>query len=233
MAFQQDKTAVRAFSGGKITKTGFYPITITKAFDHEGKGENNLSKSVHLGYVTDCGKSGDIYICYQNREGEPMDSGVKRITGELMVLAELESMNQKNKMVGVYDYDLRAEVPTKKKVFEDLEGKHLGAVFQMKEEKKQSLQPDGSWKDSGETRITPNFICFASDTGQSAKEFIDGVEAESIEKYVAGLDTVKYMTATLDAHIMKQATNQPNAPVQNAFKTTAPEDDNWDDDIPF
>ena len=149
-----------------------------------------------------------------------------------MILAEVESMNQKNKMVGIYDYDLRVEVPTKKKVFEDLEGKHLGAVFQMKEEKKQSSQPDGSWKDSGETRITPNFICFTSDTGQSSKEFIDGVDAESIEKYVTGLEPVKYMVATLDAHIMKQATNQPNAPVPDAFKATAP-DANWDDDTPF
>lgn len=232
--FSQDKTAVRAFSGGRITETGFYPITITKAFDHDGAGEDNMSKSVHIGYVTDCGKSGDIYICYQNRQGEPMDSGTKRITGELMILTEVETLNAKQKMVPIYNFDLKTDVPTKKKVFEDLVGKHIGAVFQMKEEIKQTLV-DGTWKDSKETRLVPNFICFASDTGQSAKEFMDDADAESIEKYVTGLAPIKYMVATQDAHIMQQATNQPTAPVKDAFATTeiASTFDDFEDDIPF
>ena len=232
MSFKKDATKVRSLSGGKITTTGFYPITIMKAYDHDGK--DGPSKSVHIGYVTDCGKSGDIYICYQNKKGEPQESGVNRITGELMVLAELDDLKATAKMVPVYDFDIRQDVPTKKRVFTELEGKHIGAVFQMKEEKKQTLI-DGTWKNSGETRITPNFICFTSDTGQSAKEFIDGAEPESIEKYVAGLDSVKYMTATVDAHIMQQANNQPNAPVQDAFKTTATAStfDDYEDDTPF
>jgi len=226
MSFKKDATKVRAFGGGKIIQTGFYPITIMKAYDHDGK--DGPSKSVHIGYVTDCGKSGDFYICYQNKKGEPQESGVNRITGELMVLAELDDLKATAKMVPVYDFDIRQDVPTKKRVFEELEGKHIGAVFQMKEESAQELI-DGKWVTSGKTRITPNFLCFASDFGQSAKEFMDGADAVSIDKYVAGLDPIKYM---IGSHIMQPTNNQPNAPQVKQLPSVSTIDD-YDDDIQF
>ena len=226
MYFKKDATKVRAFGGGKITKTGFYPITIMKAYDHDGK--DGPSKSLHIGYVTDCGKSGDVYICYQNKKGEPQESGVNRITGELMVLAELDDLKATAKMVPVYDFDIRQDVPTKKRVFEDLEGKHIGAVFQMKEEPAQELV-DGKWVTSNKTRITPNFLCFASDFGQSAKEFMDGADAVSIDKYVAGLDPIKYM---IGSHIMQPTNNQPNAPQVEPLPSASAIDD-YDTDLPF
>jgi len=227
MSFKKDTTKVRSFGGGKITATGFYPITIMKAYDHEGK--DGPSKSVHLGYVTDCGKSGDVYICYQNKKGEPQESGVNRITGELMVLAELDDLKATAKMVPVYDFDIRQDVPTKKRVFTELEGKHIGAVFQMKEEPAQELI-DGKWVTSNKTRITPNFLCFASDTGQSAKEFMDGAHAVSIEKYVDGLDPIKYM---IDSQQANNKTNAPQVePLPHPDKYVAAADD-FDSDIPF
>jgi len=232
MSFKKDTTKVRSFGGGKITQTGFYPITIMKAYDHDGK--DGPSKSLHIGYVTDCGKSGDFYICYQNKKGEPQESGVNRISGELMVLAELDDLKATAKMVPVYDFDIRQDVPTKKRVFTELEGKHIGAVFQMKEESAQELV-DGKWVTSGKTRITPNFLCFTSDTGQSAKEILDGAESGSIEKYVAGLDPIKYM---IDSHIMQQANNQPNTPQVEPLSGHAPHPDkyvasDYEDDVPF
>ena len=235
MNFKKDTTKVRSFGGGKITQTGFYPITIMKAYDHDGK--DGPSKSVHLGFVTDCGKSGDVYICYQNKKAEPQESGVNRITGELMVLAELDDLKATAKMVPVYDFDIRQDVPTKKRVFTELEGKHIGAVFQMKEESAQELI-DGKWvtSTSNLTRLTPNFICFASDTGQSAKEFLDGANAVSIDKYLSGLDPVKYLPMLYDAHIIKQANNQSNAPqvdpLPHPDKYVAAADD-YDSDLPF
>ena len=226
MSFKKDETKVRSFGGGKITKTGFYPITIMKVYDHEGK--DGPSKSVHLGYVTDCGKSGDIYICYQNKKGEPQESGVNRITGELMVLAELDDLKAKAQMVPVYDFDIRQDVLTKKRVFTELEGKHIGAVFQMKEEPAQELI-NGKIVTSGKTRFTPNFLCFTSDTGQSSKEFLDHSFSVSIDKYVAGLDLIKYM---IGSHIMQPANNQPNAPQVEPLPSVSTIDD-YDDDTPF
>ena len=227
MSFKKDTTKVRSFGGGKITQTGFYPITVMKAYDHDGK--DGPSKSLHIGYVTDCGKSGDFYICYQNKKGEPQESGVNRISGELMVLAEIDDLKATAKMVPVYDFDIRQDVPTKKRVFTELEGKHIGAVFQMKEDPAQELI-DGKWVTSNKTRITPNFLCFASDTGQSAKEFMDGADAVSIDKYVDGLDPIKYM---IDS---QQANNKPNAPqvdpLPHPDKYVAAADD-FDSDIPF
>ena len=227
MSFKKDVTKVRAFGGGKITKTGFYPITIMKAYDHEGK--DGPSKSLHIGYVTDCGKSGNFYICYQNKKGEPQESGVNLISGDLCVLAEIsDTLKATAKMVPVYDFDIRQDVPTKKRVFEELEGKHIGAVFQMKEEPAQELV-DGKWVTSGKTRLTPNFLCFASDFGQSAKEFMDGADAVSIDKYVEGLDPIKYL---IDSHIMQQSNNQPNAPQVDPLPSSSAIDD-FDDDVPF
>jgi len=227
MSFKKDTTKVRSFGGGKITQTGFYPITIMKAYDHDGK--DGPSKSLQIGYVTDCGKSGNFYICYQNKKGEPQESGVNRISGELMVLAELDDLKATAKMVPVYDFDIRQDVPTKKRVFTELEGKHIGAVFQMKEEPAQELI-DGKWVTSNKTRITPNFLCFTSDMGQSAKEFMDDVDPVSIYKYVDGLDPIKYM---IDS---QQANNQPNAPqaepLPHPDKYVAAADD-FDSDIPF
>ena len=115
--------------------------------------------------------------------------------------------------------------PTKKRVFEELEGKHIGAVFQMKEEPAQELI-DGKWVTSNKTRITPNFLCFASDTGQSAKEFMDGVDHVSIYKYVDGLDPIKYM---IDS---QQANNKPNAPQVDPLPSASAIDD-YDTDVPF
>jgi len=223
MSFKKDTTKARSFGGGKITQTGFYPITIMKAYDHDGK--DGPSKSLHIGYVTDCGKSGDFYICYQNKKGEPQESGVNRITGELMVLAELDDLKATAKMVPVYDFDIRQDVPTKKRVFTELEGKHLGAVFQMKEEIAQELI-DGKWVTSKtNTRITPNFLCFTSDTGKSAKQFLDGDESSSIGDYVARLDPIKYM---IDTHIMQQSNAPQVEPLPGANTI-----DEFDDDVTF
>jgi len=225
MSFKKDTTKARSFGGGKITQTGFYPITIMKAYDHDGK--DGPSKSLHIGYVTDCGKSGDFYICYQNKKGEPQESGVNRITGELMVLAELDDLKATAKMVPIYDFDIRQDVPTKKRVFTELEGKHIGAVFQMKEESAQELI-DGKWVTSKtNTRFTPNFLCFTSDTGKSAKQFLDGDESSSIGDYVARLEPIKYM---IGSHIMQPQVEPLSGHAPHPDKYVASD---YEDDVTF
>ena len=236
--FKKDVTQVRSFGGGRIRQTGFHAFTITKAYDRDS--QSTLSKALHLDVVTDNGESGQIDLWFLGKDGTGLDKNGKPLSAlssinDLMVLTELDNLNAKAAMVDIYDYDVRADVKVKKMAYMDLVGKHIGGVFQMVQEGKRT-QVGGEWTTSNTDFVQrPEFKCFTSDTGQSAKEFLDGAEPVSIEKYVAGLDPIKGI-APGDAAIIKQAQNQPNAPQPDVpgFVKAAPSgfDDDFED-LPF
>ena len=212
MAFIRDKTAVRSFSAGFINTTGWYPLTILMAWDHTGT-KKGPSKSVYIKYVTDSGQTGDFYIYYQtnmggstNADGKPL-SGLKDIN-DLQIICDIETLNFKPSMVDVWDKDVKAELKLKKNVYADLVGRHVGVIFAMQKEK--AWDKEHGCQSETETVMKPNFKGFCSDTGQSPREFLNNEEASSIDAFIKHL--------LENESIMRLAENQPNKPVQNAFK---------------
>ena len=232
MSFIQDTAAVRSsFSGGKITTTGFYPITITKAYEHPAQSPS-MSVSIQFDAITDSGQPVQFKVCHVGRDGVTKNEVGCGQINDLMVLLGIKTLSHKPAMVDIYDFDLRTDVKQKKLSYADLVGQHVGAIFQMVREGKR-FKEDGEWKTSTVDFVNkPEFKGFASDTGQTAKEFLDGAAPTSIEKYVASLDPVKGV-APGDSHIIKQASNQPNAPVGDTVGFTQSAVDDFDDDIPF
>jgi hypothetical protein len=230
--FKVDKSKVKSFSAGAIKETGFYPCTITKAY--ERPSQSSEAKAIHIDVVADTGQYGSIDLWYISGTGMAVDKNGRDLPAigqinDLMVLLELDSLDAKNGMVKIYDWDLRQDVDTKKRIYPDLVGQSIGAVFQMAESVKQ-VNTDGTWGDSplGEKVCRPEFLQFCSPDGHSAAEFMNGQEPVAIDRYLSGLDAVRNRAE--DKHIIKQASNAQNAPVNDAIKTDF---DDFDDDIPF
>lgn len=227
--FTQDKTKVRSFSAGAIKDTGMYPGTITKAY--ERKSQSSEAVAIHIDFVADSGQYGQIDLWHTSGKGLSTDKNGRDLPAigqinDLMCLLELESLDAKPGVVKVYDFDLRQDVEQKKRIYPDLVGQSIGAVYQMVESIKQ-VNTDGVWGDSptGETVCRPEFLQFCSPDGHSAAEFINGQDPVAIDRYLSGLDAVR--NRAVDAHIIKQANNAANAPVKDAINI------DFDDDIPF
>jgi len=229
--FTQDKTKVRAFSAGAIKDTGLYPCTIVKAY--ERKSLSSEAVALHLDVVADTGQYATIDLWHLSGKGLSVDKNGRNLPAigqinDLMVLLELESLDAKPGSVKIFDFDLRQDVETKKRIYHDLVGQSIGCVFQMVESVKQ-VNNGGVWGDSptGEKVCRPEFLQFCSPDGHSAAEFINGSEPVAIDRYLAGLDAVKNRVE--DAHIIKQANNAENKPVVDAI----PFSDEDFDSIPF
>jgi len=225
--FKKDTTTVRDFAAGAIKSTGFYAGTITKAYDRNSLSSD--AKAIHIDFVADNGQSGQIDLWHTAGTGLQTDKNGKplpaiRSINDLLVIVDVDDLKSKPGMVDIFDYDLREDVKTKKMIYPELVGRHIGAVFQMVSEGKRS-QVNGEWKTSTtEFKNRAEFKQFATDDGLSAREFLDGSEPVAIQKYVDSLESVKGE----DAHIIKQASNQPNTP-----SGAAPAEDDYEDDIPF
>ena len=231
--FTKDKTKVRAFSAGAIKETGMYPGTISKAYERKSATPGAQSVAIHIDFVADTGQYASIDLWHTARNGMQVDKNGRDLPAlssinDLMILLELDSLDAKPGVVKIFDFDLRQDVDQKKRIYPDLVGQSIGAVFQMVESVKQ-VNIDGVWQDSptGEKVCRPEFLQFCSPDGHSAAEFMNGQEPVAIERYLAGLDAVKGRTA--DAHIIKQANNSEFAPVKDAINL----DSDDDFEIPF
>ncbi|MFA6060805.1 MAG: hypothetical protein WC756_21590 [Taibaiella sp.] len=231
--FTKDTSKVRAFSAGPIKETNMYPCTIIKAYDRASQTQGSEAKSIHLDIVADTGQYGSIDLWYQSAKGLSVDKNGRDLPAlssinDLMVLLELDSLDAKPGMVKIYDFDIRQDVDTKKRIYPDLIGQSIGAVFQMVETLKQVNQ-GGVWGDdpAGAKVCRPEFLQFCSPDGHSASEFMNGQDPVAIERYLAGLDAVRNRSE--DAHIIKQANNAENAPVKDAITFS---DDDFDS-VPF
>lgn len=226
MAFKKDTTQVSGFTPGRIKKTGWHPLTINKAYEHDGK--DGPSKSLFIDYVTDTGQTGQFYICYQTKqgvnttaEGKPL-SGLRDIN-DLMILCDLDTLDKKPGMVDIYDRNLKQDVKQKKLVYAALIGRHVGAIFKMKDEP--AWDADNFCQSSTEFVKRPAFVRFCSDTGQSVAEYLGKEEPKSIEGYINSL--------LEDEHIIKQTSNQPNAPTAAALFALKAAAIDEDYDMPF
>lgn len=225
MSFKKDTSKVRSFSGGPIKETGFCALTINKAYDEKSK--EALSEYIVLDCSTDAGQYATVRLTHIKKDGQPNDMGIEQIN-DLMVLLDLDELKAVPGRVMLRDWDLKQDIEKKKMVYKELIGKTIGSVWQMRESIK--------FGTTDVKQVRAEFLCFCdAETMASTSEFVMQSEPVSIQKYIDSLDAVKYLPSTLDNHIIKQAQNQPNAPVQDAVKmgVLVDEFDDFEDDIPF
>jgi len=225
MSFKKDTSKVRSFSGGPIKETGFYALTINKAYDDKSK--EALSEYIVLDCSTEAGQYATVRLTHIKKDGNPNDMGIEQIN-DMMVLLDLDELKAVPGRLMLRDWNIKQDVEQKKMVYKELIGKTIGSVWQMRESIK--------FGTVSEKQVRAEFLCFCdAETMASTSEFVMEAEPVSIQKYINTLDAVKYLPSTLDAHTIKQAQNQPNAPVQDPVKmdSKADEFDDFDDDIPF
>jgi len=230
MAFKKDTTKVQTFSAGPIKKTGFYPFTITKCYDKKSQVTGSQAKSIHFEVVTDSGQyaSFDIWWCGSDgltvrKDGK--DKPELQYINDLQVLLDIDELSSKPGRVAIYDFDLRQDVEQKKMVYTDLVGQQIGIILEAKQQPK-NIQVEGKWVASNEMKTVMEFRQFFDvETKQSAAEFLNNSDAVSCDRYLNIL--------LEDEHIIKQASNQPNAPVVDPINTSESFDDFDDSDIPF
>ena len=231
--FKKDTSKVKSFSAGAIKETGIYKGTITKAHDRDSISSD--AKAIHIDLVTDQGNYAIIDLWHTSGKGVSVDKNGRDLPAiqtinDLMVLLQLDELKSKPAMINIYDFDLRREVEVKKMSYPALINQSIGCVFQMVESTKQ-VNIDGVWQDAptGERVCRPEFVCFCDyETYASPDEFLHEREATSIQRYVDSMESIKNSQHALDTRIIKQAQNQPNAPVKDAVNF-----DDFDDYMPF
>jgi len=229
MAFKKDTTKVQSFSAGPIKKTGFYPCTITKCYDKKSQVPGSESASIHFEIVTDNGQYSNFDLMWKCRNGLSTDKNGKDLPAlqsinDLQALLDIDELSSKPGRVAIYDFDLRQDVEQKKMVYTDLVGQQIGIILEACIRQKNILV-NGIWEESDETKTVMEFRQFFDvDTKQSAGEFLTNSDAVSCDRYLSIL--------LEDDHIIKQASNQPNAPVVDPI-STADVIDMLDEDIPF
>jgi len=227
--FKKDTTKVQTFSVGPIKKTGFYPCTITKCYDKKSQVPGSESASIHFEIVTDNGQYSNFDLMWKGRNGLSTDKNGKDLPAlqsinDLQVLLDIDDISSKPGRVAIYDFDLRQDVEQKKMVYTDLVGQQIGIILEAKQQPK-NIQVEGKWVVSNEIKTVMEFRQFFDvETKQSAAEFLSNSDAVSCDRYLSIL--------LEDDHIIKQASNQPNAPVVDPI-STADVIDMLDEDIPF
>jgi hypothetical protein len=233
MKFTRDNSKVKIFSAGAIKATGFYPCTITKAFDRDSQSSD--AKALHLDLVTDSGQYASIDLWHTSGKGVQVDKNGRDLPAiqsinDLMVLLDLTDLQAKRGLVHLYDFDLRQETEVKKMVYPELINQSIGCVFQMVESYKQ-VNIGGVWQDSQERVCRPEFLTFCdAETQASAAEFLKEIESVAIDKYIAGLEPIKNSQLAENNHIIKQAQSAENAPVADPVNM---DEDDWDSEIHF
>jgi len=229
MAFKKDTTKVQTFSAGPIKKTGFYQCTITKCYDKKSQVPVSESAAIHFEVVTNSGQYASFDLWWKAKNGLLTDKNGKDLPAlqsinDLQVLLDIDDLSSKPGRVAIYDFDLRQDVEQKKMVYTDLVGQQIGIILEAKQQPK-NIQVEGKWVASNEMKTVMEFMQFFDvETKQSAAEFLSNSDAVSCDRYLNLL--------LEDEHIIKQASNQPNAPVVDPI-STADVIDMLDEDIPF
>jgi len=172
--------------GSFVWDTGVYDVKITRAFIDKSK---NGALSVNLTLETTEGKKLDITEYVTNREGvnfyvdkksgkKKLLPGLAKMNGlaELLVGKELENCELEEKMVEVYDFDVKKRVARPKQVIMDL----------LNVQAKVGIVKVIDWKnnDHTETKEKNELDKVFTEDGYSLAEKIAGTEKpEFIEKY--------------------------------------------------
>ncbi len=150
--------------GGSIYESGLYPATITLAYEGESSG-GALSLNVHLEgeqgqtirstiYVTSGTAKGQKNT-YTNKKGEEqyLPGFLSAQSLSMMAVGKpLSELVSEEKTIDVYNYEAKAEVPTKVPMLTELIGKKVIVGLIKQTVDKRAKGDDGKYHATGETR---------------------------------------------------------------------------------
>ena len=158
--------------GGGILDTDIYPATIKYAYI--GKAKHSDARNLTLCLLID----GKIEVTRQiwmvNREGsvtrinpktkkEENLRGYNQVNSLCMLLAskDISEMDQEEKVLNLYDFESKKEIPQTVDCFVELHGCELQVAIQKQiEDKTAKNESTGDWEPTGETREVNEFVKF-------------------------------------------------------------------------
>jgi hypothetical protein len=182
------KTETDSVGGGGPVPSGIYPSVVTMAFLQTSKS-GALGVNLHL--KEDGGKTirQVIYITSGNAKGNKNTFEKDGVTSFLpgynsidslcllTVGSGLTEMDTETKVVNVYDFDQKKEVPTEVEVIVGLLGQRIQAGIQKQIVDKNVLNGEGKYVPSGETREVNEIDKFFRDEdGMTTAEIRGGAE---------------------------------------------------------
>lgn len=181
-----------------INETGAYPCKILSASVHINQQKRSESIKFEVETLKD-GKKANFWVCFSspNFNAQQMQNAEAEINS-IMLCAGVQSIQSDAN--GIY---------------QALCGKQIGLVFQMEE----SLY-------KGEVSTNSAYrMCFIIETGQTAQERRDNVQAVDLNRYLAGLAPVKVLKNPVVSAV------SPAMPTPAAIP--APDNAEFSDDVPF
>lgn len=200
-ATQKDIAAPADIIGGgsRVLETDVYDMAIDMAYLDMSKGGayalNLVLKSIDGAtlrqqlWLTGGTEKGQLNY-YMDKEGKKQYLPGFNIANALAVLGagkELGELEPEDKMVSIYNFDLKKDVPTSKPVYTDLIGQLVKvAVTKQIVSKNKKNEATGKYEATAETR-TENEIAhiFSATTGQTLNEVTGGKDADFLEKWKA------------------------------------------------
>lgn len=193
--------------GGNFTlDTGVYPMTITNAYLGESQG-GAMNVTVWLTEVNGKRQHRETFYVTSGRAKGQKNTFVDKRTGKKRLLPGMEAMNQlatiatgsplaaqvpEAKIVKLYNFEERKELPTEVPVLTGLVGQQVAVcITRCRENKRQNV--GGEWIDSNEVREFNEVSKFLYPTGHTVAEKRAEAEAEHITKWRAqfGSDYVR------------------------------------------
>lgn len=179
--------------GGGVVDTAVYPAKIKMAYKIVSKGgatgivtqfelPDGKQYSETL-YVTN--KQGDIFYT-KNDKKYPLPGFTTVNDIALMATGfPLSEQNVEEKVVKVYNYESKAEIPTKVPVLVDLLGKDVKLAIQRNLEDKTALnESTQQYEPTGETRDTNNIDkVFHAESNKTVTEIVEKKDAEFLGKW--------------------------------------------------
>lgn len=199
-ATQKDIAAPADIVGGgsRTLETGVYDMAVDMAYLDQSKGGayalNLVLKSMDGAtlrqqlWLTGGTEKGQLNY-YMDKEGKKQYLPGFNIANALCVLTagkELGDLTPEDKMVSIYNFDLKKDVPTSKPVYTDLIGQLVKVAVTKQIVSKNIKDASGKYVPGPDTR-TENEIAhiFSATTGQSLNEFTGSKDADFLEKWKA------------------------------------------------
>lgn len=180
--------------GAGPVDAGIYPAKIKMAYNITSeKG----AKGVVLQFELEGGRQYNETLYITNRSGEPFYTKNDKkyplpgfsTVNDLALMATglpLSEQDVEEKVVKIYNFESKAEIPTKVPVFIDLLGKEVILAILRTIEDKNVKDDAGNYVPSGETRETNNIDkVFHGESGKTVTEFVNKSEAEFKDKWDA------------------------------------------------
>lgn len=183
---------------GRLFDTGIYPMVIDMAYlDQSAGGAYSLNvtlksmdgKTLKETLWITGGKDKGQLTYFLNKNGEKQDLPGFAIANAISTLStgkELGDHIPEEKMVNVYNFDLKKDVPTAKQVYTALIGQKISVAIQKQIVDKTAKAADGSYQPTGETREQNEIVgVYNADTNQNMYEFKNSIPAEFHDKWLA------------------------------------------------